>query len=86
MFYVYILRSQKDKELYVGFTEDLQRRMKEHARGNVSSTRQRRPLDLLCYEAYHYKEEAQSREVYLKSSDGKKDLRKRLTKSLMEGC
>jgi len=84
MFYVYILRSKKDKRFYIGFTQDLIRRMSEHNRGNVESTRSRRPLEMLCYEAYNYKEEAEQREKYLKSSDGKKDLRKRLTKSLIE--
>ncbi len=71
-----------DGNFYVGFTEDLKRRMSEHARGGVESTENRRPLELLCYEAYNHKEEAEAREKYLKSSDGKKDLRKRLTKSL----
>ncbi|MEI6649943.1 MAG: GIY-YIG nuclease family protein [Candidatus Moraniibacteriota bacterium] len=82
MFYVYILRSKKDNDFYIGSTGDLKRRMKEHNRGVVESTRHRRPLELLCYEAYNYKEEAQARERFLKSSDGKKDLRKRLTRSL----
>ncbi|OGI21249.1 MAG: excinuclease ABC subunit C [Candidatus Moranbacteria bacterium RIFCSPLOWO2_02_FULL_48_19] len=83
MFYVYILRSKKDTKLYVGFTQDLKRRISEHNGGSAESTKTRRPLELLCYEAYNHKEEAERREKYLKSSDGKKDLRKRLTKSLV---
>jgi len=83
MFYVYILLSAKDHKFYVGMTADLQRRFAEHARGNVASTKSRRPMVLVCYEAYRTKKEASRREKYVKSSDGKKDLRKRI---IMEGC
>jgi putative endonuclease len=82
MFYVYILLSLKDKKLYTGSTGDLRRRIEEHKQGKVESTKNRLPMDLICYEAYLHKEEALAREQFLKSSDGKKDLRKRLTKSL----
>jgi len=73
-----------DKQLYVGYTHDLKRRMAEHHCGKVKSTRTRRPLKLLCYEAYLTKEEAMRREEFLKSSDGKKDIRKRLIESLLD--
>ncbi|NTW46231.1 MAG: GIY-YIG nuclease family protein [Candidatus Moranbacteria bacterium] len=82
MYYVYILRSGNDGKFYVGMTGDLKRRMDEHRSGNVESTKSRRPLMLLCYEAYTYKSEAERRERFLKTSDGKKDLRKRLRESL----
>ncbi len=72
MFCVYILLSFKDKKLYTGFTEDLRRRIKEHKQGKVESTKNRLPIDLICYEAYLHKEEALAREKFLKSSDGKK--------------
>ncbi|NTW89924.1 MAG: GIY-YIG nuclease family protein [Candidatus Moranbacteria bacterium] len=84
MYYVYILRSGKDQMFYTGMTGDLKRRMLEHRTGKVESTRSRRPLELLCYEAYTRKEEAERREKFLKSSDGKKDLKKRLKESLEE--
>jgi len=82
MYYVYILVSRKDENFYVGFSDDLKRRIDEHKKGKVKSTKYRLPLELVCYEAYIHKEEAMTREKYLKSSDGKKDLRKRLTKTL----
>ena len=78
MYYVYILQSQKDNNFYVGMTMDINRRLSEHQRGSVISTKHRQPMDLICYEAYRYKLEAEKRELFLKSSDGKKDLRKRL--------
>ena len=82
MHYVYILLSLKDKKFYIGYSADLKRRIIEHKNGKVTSTKFRRPLKLICYEAYCFKPEAQTREKFLKSSDGKKDLRKRLTMSL----
>jgi putative endonuclease len=84
MYYVYILQSELDKELYIGKTADLNRRYAEHLRGQVESTRHRRPLKLLCYEAYNEKEEAARREKFLKSSDGKKDIKKRIIESLIQ--
>lgn len=47
MFTVYILKSLKDKGLYVGRTNNFERRLAEHNRGSVSSTKSRRPLVLL---------------------------------------
>ena len=84
MYYVYILQSLKDKRLYVGYTHDLKRRIDEHHQGKVKSTHARHPLKLMCYEAYLTKKEAMRREEFLKTSDGKKDIRKRLTESLLD--
>ncbi|MBU0731870.1 GIY-YIG nuclease family protein [Patescibacteria group bacterium] len=80
MYYVYILTSLKDKKLYIGYTSDLNRRIEEHVNGKVTSTKHRRPIKLMCYEAYLSKKEAMKREKFLKSSDGKKDIRKRIEK------
>ncbi|HFC76656.1 MAG TPA: GIY-YIG nuclease family protein [Candidatus Moranbacteria bacterium] len=82
MFYVYILISKKDNKFYIGYTNDLKRRLTEHSQGKTKSIKYRCPFQLLCYEAYNHKAEAMKRELFLKSSDGKKDLRKRLTISL----
>ena len=77
MNYVYILKSHPDNKLYIGRTTNLKRRYSEHNAGKVSSTKSRRPLILLCYEAYNSSVIAAEREKYLKSSDGHKDLYKR---------
>ena len=50
MHYVYVLLSQKDDKFYIGFTSDLERRLKEHNDGKAQSTKSRRPLKLLYYE------------------------------------
>jgi len=78
MYYVYILFSRKDYKFYVGSTSDLSRRIAEHKSRKVKSTRNRLPIALVCYEAYCYKSDALAREKFLKSSDGKKDLKRRL--------
>ncbi len=78
MYYVYVLRSEKDNNLYIGSTSDLKRRLREHNSGKVASTKNRLPFKLLFYEAYETKLIGEKREKYLKSSDGHKDIYKRI--------
>ncbi|OGF18932.1 hypothetical protein A3I35_00220 [Candidatus Falkowbacteria bacterium RIFCSPLOWO2_02_FULL_45_15] len=66
MFYLYILKSDRDNHLYIGSTKDLTRRLKEHNNGVVFSTKNRRPLKLVYYEAYSVESEARKREHNLK--------------------
>ena len=66
MFYVYVLKSSKDKELYVGSTNDLRRRIREHQKGYSFSTSFRRPFALVYYEAYRNERDARTREQRLK--------------------
>ena len=80
MYYVYILQSIKDNKFYIGSTADLKRRVNEHEQGKVSSTRHRLPIKLICYEAYSKKDQGLRREKFLKSSDGRKDIKKRFVK------
>ncbi len=77
MDYVYLLLSEKDGRFYTGTTNDLKRRLYEHNSGNVRSTRDRRPLKLIYYEACLNEKDAKQREIYLKSGMGKKFLRNR---------
>jgi len=66
MHYVYVLQSQKDKTIYIGNTEDLDKRLLEHNSGKASYTSQRRPFKLVYYEAYLDKKDAVDREIKLK--------------------
>lgn len=76
MFYfVYVLLSQKDKQFYIGFTNNVQRRLIEHNAGRNVSTAKRRPLQLIYYEAHLSKIDALRRENYFKTSKGKTTLR-----------
>ena len=83
MFYVYILKSKKDLELYTGSTNDLKRRFEEHNNGKVFSTRLRVPFELIYYEAYKSEKDARIREHNLKlRANALSQLKRRLKHSL----
>lgn len=83
MFYLYILKSKKDKNIYIGSTNDLRRRLMDHNTGKVLSTKSRRPFELRYYESYYDEGDARKRESSLKK-DGRalSVLKKRIIKSL----
>lgn len=79
MFYfVYILQSEKDGRFYIGFTDDITRRPKEHNEGKSSATKPFRPYKLIYYEAFVDKRDAKSREKFLKSGWGRRSIKKML--------
>ena len=78
MFYVYILQSVKDGNLYAGFTSDLRRRLLKHAAGKVFSTKSRRPLKLIYCEVCLNEYDARQREKYFKTGVGKRFNKNRL--------
>ena len=84
MYYTYVLLSTKDDQFYSGFTKDLKLRFEQHRRGEVESTKNRRPLELIYYEACLSREDATRREKYLRTYHGKMFLRNRL-KSYLTG-
>ena len=61
MYFVYILQSKKDNKLYIGYTEDLKNRVYLHSNGGVVSTKNRRPLELIYFEAYKNQLDAKKR-------------------------
>ena len=77
MHYLYILLLS-NKQLYTGATEDIKRRYSEHKRGKVKSTRNKRPLKLIHFEAYLLKSDALRREKFLKTTEGKRLLRQQI--------
>jgi putative endonuclease len=72
---VYILFSQKDHLLYTGFTTDIEQRVKNHNDGKTKSTAPRRPLELIFCEFYLFEEDARKREMYFKTTAGKKAIK-----------
>ncbi len=78
MFYTYVLRSEKDGNLYIGWTKDLRNRLKEHKGGLVFATKHRLPVELVYYEACLNKNNAIAREKQLKTGFGRAYLKKRL--------
>lgn len=83
-FYIYILFSLKDNQLYIGYTENLRARLGEHFHGKVRATYHRRPLVLINYEALTNKKDAKAREKFLKSGFGRSQLKKALQNRLKE--
>ena len=77
-YYTYVLLSEKDNQLYTGYTSDLKKRIEAHNEGNVESTKQRRPLRLIYFEGCINQQDATRREKYLKSGNGKIYIRSRL--------
>jgi putative endonuclease len=81
--WVYILKSKKDKNLYIGSTNNLRERFKKHNEGLVRSTKSRRPFELIYYEAYKVEKDARKREMNLKlRSRAFAQLKKRIQESL----
>lgn len=70
-YYLYVLKSEKDSDLYIGKTVDLIRRVREHNLGSVQSTKGRRPLKLIYYEAYSDKYKCSKQELFYKSGIGR---------------
>ena len=78
MFYTYVSRSKKDNKLYVGQSNNLKRRIDDHNKGLVPSTKNRRPLELVYYESCLSEEKSVKREKYFKTGFGRKFLKNRI--------
>jgi putative endonuclease len=76
--YVYVLGSQKDGERYIGYTNNLKRRLEEHKKGLSFSTSFRRPFKLIYFEGCLDEADAKRRERYLKTTQGRRFLGLRL--------
>ncbi|MCX6737396.1 MAG: GIY-YIG nuclease family protein [Candidatus Parcubacteria bacterium] len=78
MYFVYVLQSEKNQGLYIGYTEDVFRRLTEHNEGKSKFTSSFMPYKLIFYEAFANQKDAKSRETYLKSGWGFRSIKKML--------
>lgn len=85
MHYTYIIKSTKDGKFYIGCSDDLRKRFKEHSADLVKSTKGRGPFKLIYYEACINKDDAFAREKFLKSGPGKRYIKNRLKRFLVSG-
>ena len=81
---VYILFSLKDFLLYTGFTTSVDERVKNHNDGKTKSTASRRPLELIFCEFYRFESDARKREMYFKTTAGKKAVKLMLGETLLK--
>ena len=72
MYYIYILKSEKDESYYVGFAEDVQKRLQRHNSGGARYTKNRGPWKLVYTEEYSDRGSAMSREKEIKSWKSRK--------------
>ena len=77
-YYTYVLKSKRDSKMYIGFTSNLISRVKLHNEGGVKSTKNRRPLKLIYYEACLSKQRSEKRELYFKTGFGRGFLKNRI--------
>ena len=77
MYFVYVIKSKKDRKRYTGITDNLTRRINQHNRGSKAtpSTKNRGPFDLIYYEEVENSRVAREREKYLKSGIGREFLK-----------
>lgn len=68
--------------MYIGCTNNLKRRVREHNLQKVDATTNRTPLELIYYEAFTNKSDAFAREQWLKSGWGRTHLQKLLSNTL----
>ena len=80
--YVYVLQSEKDKDFYIGYTQNLRKRLKEHSAKMIFSTKSRFPCRPIYVEACLNKADVQRRGEYLKTSQGHRFLKIRLKEFL----
>ena len=83
MYFVYLLQSNLDNSLYIGYTTNIKQRLGKHNSKQVLSTKNKAPWKLIFFEAFINRLDAKNREVYLKSGWGRKTLRNLLKRSLI---
>lgn len=79
MYQVYILQSLKDRRTYVGYASNFEKRFRQHNDGQVRWTKSRLPLRVLLLENFETRLESKTRELWWKSTTGRRRL-----KSLLE--
>ena len=78
MYTVYVLLSMSKGKHYIGQTQDLERRLREHEQGIAGYTRNRGPWELIYEERLETRSEAMIRERFLKSGQGREWLKRKL--------
>ena len=75
MYYIYAIRSVNRNYLYVGITDNLERRFNQHQAGYNRTTKPYRPFVLIYSEIVPDRIQARIREKHFKSSAGRVELK-----------
>ena len=78
MYYVYVLKSKISRKSYVGFTNNLNKRLAEHNNGKSNYTSKNKPWEIVHMEKFRDKTDAIKKEKYLKSAAGRRYLKKNI--------
>jgi len=85
MYYVYVIQNLESKAIYIGYTNNLKRRLFEHNNNKSFSTKNRGAWKLIYYEAYNSRFDAKQREDRLKYyGRALAQLKRRISKSLLK--
>lgn len=77
MFFVYVLRSLKNGRFYIGSTNNIERRLKEHNSGRSKYTSLTFPFELIHQEIFETLKDARKREIMLKGGKGRQWLKEK---------
>lgn len=75
MYYGYTIKSLTRIYIYVGLTDNIERRIEQHNKGQNRSTKAYKPFKLIYTEAFKTRKEAREKEIYLNSGIGKEFLK-----------
>ncbi len=82
-YWVYVIQSENDSWTYTGHTNNVKRRLHDHNRGKMKSTRHHGQFKLIYTEEFSSRSEAMIREKFLKSGKGRQ-IREELVKQILE--
>jgi len=74
MISLYVIKSLNNHFRYVGITNDIEKRIKQHNNGYSLSTKNHKPFKLLLTENFNNYKDARQREIFLKSGQERKFL------------
>ena len=85
MYYTYVLFSLRSERLYIGFTNNLKRRVADHNSGTGGVyTKNNRPFTLVFYEAFISEKDAEKQEKFYKSGYGREVLNEKIKESIKQ--
>lgn len=78
MYYVYVLKSLSFDRIYIGLTDNVEKRLEEHNSGKTKSTKGYKPYELAFVEQFKTRIEAREREKFLKSGSARKRIKEKI--------